>query len=189
VIHPLDPEDVSAIAQIRIRDARAERVRWRIDARKQFDALMEAVSPRTDVTFESAAVGGVPGLWIHPASSRSDEAICIYTVGGSAQEAPGPIATWFGHIAARAGTRAFVRTIDLLPSILFLQRLMTCWRRTAQMDDSGYAGLPSTGDSAEEIWRWYLPSCVAAKAVPVKTILVGAAALSPVTDLTLSGAT
>src|SRR6266404_5727228 len=75
VIHPLDPADASAIAQIRSATRAQKGVRWRIDARKQFDALMEAVPPRNDVTFESATVGEVPGLWVHPASIRSDEAI------------------------------------------------------------------------------------------------------------------
>jgi nicotinamidase-related amidase len=81
VIHPLDPADASVIAQIRSATRAQKGVRWTIDARQQFDALMEAVSPRNDVTFESATVGDVPGLWVHPASSRSDEAI-LHVHGG-----------------------------------------------------------------------------------------------------------
>jgi len=57
VIHPLDPEDGSAIIPIRTAGRTQKGVRWRIDARKQFDALMEGVSPPDDVTFESATVG------------------------------------------------------------------------------------------------------------------------------------
>src|SRR5260370_41191983 len=75
VIHPLDPEDGSAMVPIRAAGRTQKGLRWRIDARKQFDALMEGVSPPDDVTFESATVGDVPGLWVHPASSRPDEAI------------------------------------------------------------------------------------------------------------------
>ena len=54
VIHPLDPRDASTIAQITTAARAQKGVRWRIDARKQLDALMEAVSPRNDVTFEAA---------------------------------------------------------------------------------------------------------------------------------------
>src|SRR5260221_10971390 len=72
-IHPLDPEDASPIIPIRTEARHAKGVRWGVDARTQFDALMERVSPRKDVTFESGTLGDVPGLWVHPASSRSGE--------------------------------------------------------------------------------------------------------------------
>ncbi|MGB7462253.1 MAG: hypothetical protein WBW14_05115 [Candidatus Acidiferrum sp.] len=64
-----------------------------IEARGQFDTLIESVLPR----------GGVPGLWVHPADWRSAEAI-VHLHGG-----------WFnfgsakayrhlvGHFTARAG--------------------------------------------------------------------------------------
>ena len=64
VTHPLDPEDAPTIAFIRTAARAQKGARWTIDARKQYDALMEAVPPRHDVTFESATVGGVPGLWV-----------------------------------------------------------------------------------------------------------------------------
>jgi acetyl esterase/lipase len=80
-IHPLDPEDASTIAGMRAAVRTQKGVRWTIDARKFFDALMEGVTPRNDLTFESATVGDVPGLWVHPASSRSDEAI-LHVHGG-----------------------------------------------------------------------------------------------------------
>jgi acetyl esterase/lipase len=57
------------------------------------------------------------------------------------------------------------------------------------MDESGIRRIAITGDSAGGNLALVLASCVATKAVLAKAILVGAAALSPVTDLTLSGAT
>ena len=61
-IHPLDPEDASAIIPIRTAARLAKGVRWSVDARTQFDALMERMSPRKDVTDEqthlSAFVAG-----------------------------------------------------------------------------------------------------------------------------------
>src|SRR6266481_3949494 len=69
VIHPLDAADASVIAQIRSATRAQKGVPWRIDARKLYDALLEGVSPRDDVTFEPATVGGVPGVWVRPASS------------------------------------------------------------------------------------------------------------------------
>src|SRR5882762_2183868 len=189
VTHPLDAEDGSMIARI-TSAARAQKgARWQVEARKQFDALMEGVPPRDDVTFESAAVGDVPGLWVRPASSRSDEAI-LYLHGG-----------WFcagsakayrhlvGHIAARAGTRAFVPDYRLAPEHPFPAAVDDVLATYRGMGDSGIRRIAVTGDSAGGNLALVLASCIAAKAVSVKAILVGAAALSPVTDLTLSGAT
>ena len=188
-IHPLDPEDASMIARITTAARSQKGARWRIEARPQFDALMEGVSPRDDVTFEAATVGDVPGLWVRPASSRSDEAI-LYLHGG-----------WFnagsawayrhlvGHIAARAGTRAFVPDYRLAPEHPFPAAVDDVLATYRGMDESGIRRIAITGDSAGGNLALVLASCVAAKAVTAKAILVGAAALSPVTDLTLSGAT
>jgi acetyl esterase/lipase len=80
---------------------------------------MESVLPRGVVTFEADTLGGVPGLWVHPADWRSGEAI-VHLHGG-----------WFnfgsakayrhlvGHVAARAGARVFIPDIALLPNIPF----------------------------------------------------------------------
>jgi len=189
VIHPLDPEDASMIARIRTAARTQKGARWSIAARKQFDALMESVPPPDDVTFESATVGDVQGFWVHPASSRSDEAI-LHVHGG-----------WFnagsarayrhlvGHIAARAGARAFVPDYRLAPEHPFPAAVDDVLATYRGMDGSGIQRIAVTGDSAGGNLALVLASCVAAKAVPVKATLVGAAALSPVTDLTLSGTT
>src|ERR1700722_12496214 len=81
VIHGLDPGDAPIISQIRIATRPQKGLPWRIEARKQYDALMECVPPRDNVTFEPGTVGGVPVLWVHPASLRSDEAI-LHFLGG-----------------------------------------------------------------------------------------------------------
>src|SRR6202163_1323788 len=189
VIHPLDPADASMIAQIRSATRAQKGVRWRIDARKQFDALMEAVSPRNDVTFESATVGDVPGLWVDPASSRSDEAILHLHGGWFSAGSARAYRHLVGHIAARAGARAFVPDYRLAPEHPFPAGVDDVLAPYGGMDDSGIRRIAVTGDSAGGNLALVLASSVAAKAVPAKAALVGAAALSPVTDLTLSGAT
>ena len=74
-IHPLDPEDAAITASMRAMVSSSKGARPGIEARGQFDALMESVLPRGDVTFEADTLGGVPGLWVHPADWRSGEAI------------------------------------------------------------------------------------------------------------------
>jgi acetyl esterase/lipase len=164
-------------------------VRWRIEARQFFDALMEGVTPRDDVTFESATVGNVPGLWVHPASSRSDEAILHVHGGWFNAGSATPYRHLVGHIAARAGTKAFVPDYRLAPEHPFPAAVDDVLATYRGMSDSGIRRIAVTGDSAGGNLALVLASRVAAGAVPANASLVGAAAFSPVTDLTLSGAT
>src|SRR6202161_2834948 len=114
-IHPLDPEDAAVTAAMRAMVSSSKGARPGIEARAQFDALMESVLPRDDVAFVADSLGGVAGLWVHPADWRSGVAI-VHLHGG-----------WFnfgsakayrhlvGHIAARAGARAFIPDYRLAP--------------------------------------------------------------------------
>ena len=150
---------------------------------------MESVLPRDDVTFEANALGGIPGIWVHPANWRSDEAI-VHLHGG-----------WFnfgsakayrhlvGHIAARAGSRAFIPDYRLAPEHPFpaaTDDVLECYRGLA---GSGVRRIALTGDSAGGNLALVLSSRVTGEAVSTNATLVGVAVLSPVTDLTLSGAT
>ena len=189
VTHPLDPEDAAITAAIRAMASSAKGVRRGIEARGQFDAFMESVSQRDDVTFEAGTLGGIPGLWVHPSNWRPDEAI-VHLHGG-----------WFnlgsakayrhlvGHIAARAGARAFIPDYRLAPEHPFpaaTDDVLACYRGLA---GSGVRRIALTGDSAGGNLALVLASRVTGEAVPHGATLVGVTVLSPVTDLTLSGTT
>src|SRR5712672_613497 len=180
-IHPLDPEDAAITAAMRAMVSSIKGARPGIEARGQFDALMESVSPRGDVTFEPDTLGGVPGLWVHPAGWRPGEAI-VHLHGG-----------WFnfgsarayrhlvGQIAARAGARAFIPDYRLAPEHPFpaaTDDVRACYQGLAERDVHRIA---LTGDSAGGNLALGLASSSDAT-------LVGVAVVSPVTDLTLSGA-
>jgi monoterpene epsilon-lactone hydrolase len=70
-VHPLDPGDAPITAAIRQMSSAAKGVSPGTEARGQYDALMESVLPRDDVTFEADAVGSIQGLWILPRGGRS----------------------------------------------------------------------------------------------------------------------
>jgi acetyl esterase/lipase len=94
-----------------------------------------------------------------------------------------------GHIAARAGAKAFVPDYRLAPEHPFpaaVDDVLACYRG---IDRGGIRRIAITGDSAGGNLALVLVSCVTARAVSANATLVGAAALSPVTDLTLSGGT
>ena len=189
VIHPLDPEDAPITAAIRAMTSSSKGVPRGIEARGPFDALMESVSPRDDVTFVAGTIGGISGIWVQPANWRSDEAI-IHLHGG-----------WFnfgsarayrhlvGHIAARAGARAFIPDYRLAPEHPFpaaTDDVLACYRGLA---GSSVRRIALTGDSAGGNLALVLASRVTGEAVSTNATLVGIAVLSPVTDLTLSSAT
>jgi len=188
-IHPLDPEDAAVTAVMRAMTSSSKGARLGIEARGQFDAFMETVLPRDDVTFEADTLGGIPGLWVNPANSRAGEAI-VHLHGG-----------WFtfgsakayrhlvGHIAARAGARAFVPDYRLAPEHPFpaaTDDVLACYQALA---GRGVHRIALTGDSAGGNLALGLASRVTGEAASVNAALVGVAVLSPVTDLTLSGAT
>ena len=188
-IRPLDPEDAAITAALRAMLSSSKGARLGIEARGQYDALMESVRPRDDVTFEADILGGVPGLWVHPADWRSSEAI-VHLHGG-----------WFnlgsakayrhlvGHIAARAGARAFIPDYRLAPEHPFpaaTDDALACYRGLAE---SGVRRIALTGDSAGGNLALVLASRVIGEADSTNATLVGVAVLSPVTDLTLSGVT
>ena len=187
--HPLDPEDAAITAAMRAMVSSRKGMRSGIEARGQFDTLMENVSPRRDVTFEADTLGGVPGLWIVPAEGQPGEAI-IHLHGG-----------WFsfgsaiayrhlvGQIAARVGATAFIPDYRLAPEYPFpaaTDDVLSCYRGLVER---GIQRIVLTGDSAGGNLALGLASRVTNEAASSSAVLVGVAVLSPVTDLTLSGAT
>jgi acetyl esterase/lipase len=188
-IHPLDPEDASIIGGIRAAVRAQKGAPWTIEARKPYDALLESVSSRKDVTFETGAVGNVSGMWVHPASSRSGEAILHFHGGWFHAGTAAAYRHLVGQIVARAGVRAFVPDYRLAPEHPFPAAVDDVLATYRGMDDHGIRRIAITGDSAGGNLALVLAACVAGKAVSAKATLVGAAVFSPVTDLTLSGAT
>ncbi|SDI68933.1 alpha/beta hydrolase [Paraburkholderia phenazinium] len=189
VTHPLDPEDGVIVTASR-EMARPMKGKLRgIEGREPFNALMEGVLPRDDVSFESDTVGGIPGLWVHPAHGRSSEAI-LHLHGG-----------WFnlgtakafrhlvGQIAARAGASAFIPDYRLAPEHPFPAAADDVLASYRGLEEREIRRIAITGDSAGGNLALVLAARVSGDAVSAQAALVGVAALSPVTDLTLSGET
>jgi monoterpene epsilon-lactone hydrolase len=188
-IHPLDPADAAITSAMRAMLAPSKGARPGSESRAQFDALMESVPSRDDVSFEDDTIGGVSGLWVNPAERRSNEAI-LHLHGG-----------WFnfgsakayrhlvGHIAARARASAFIPDYRLAPEHKFpaaTDDVLACYQGLAGRDIQRIA---LTGDSAGGNLALVLASRVTSIAAPSDMTLAGVAVVSPVTDLTLSGAT
>src|SRR5438309_7509116 len=180
VIHPLDPEDAAFTTALRAMVSSTKGVVPRgTEGRAQFDALMESVPPRDDVTFEAGALGAIPGIWVYSAKGRPDEAI-VHLHGG-----------WFnfgsakayrhlvGHIAARAGARAFIPDYRLAPEHPFpaaIEDVVACYQG---LSGSDLHRLAITGDSAGGDLALALASHVSTEPTSRRGSLVGVAAIAP----------
>jgi epsilon-lactone hydrolase len=189
VEHPLDPDDAAIVGAMRSAAISRKGLLRGIEAREPFDALMESVLPRDDVSFESDIVGGIPGLWVRPVLSRFAESILHLHAGWFSLGSAKAFRHLVGHIAARIKTSAFIPDYRLAPEHPFpaaVDDVLDCYRGLGEM---GIRRIALTGDSAGGNLALVLASRVADEGIAAKSKLVGVAALSPVTDLTLSGAT
>jgi epsilon-lactone hydrolase len=185
-IHPITPADAATVAAMRAAVAPMKGALRGTAARAPFDAIMEHVAAPQGVTYEPATIGGISGLWAIPQNAQLNSAI-LHIHGG-----------WFhwgtayayrhlvGHIAARAKTRAFIPDYRLAPEHPFpaaVEDVQAVYRALAE---SGLQRIALTGDSAGGNLILVLLSLLAKS--PAKIAPAGAVALSPVTDLALTGA-
>jgi epsilon-lactone hydrolase len=185
--HPLDPQDAATVTAMRATASSAKGRLRGIEARVPFNALMESVLPRQDVTLESDTVGGIPGFWVHPWQRRADEAILHLHGGWFNFGSPKTYRHLVGHIAARAGARAFIPDYRLAPEHPFPAAVDDVLASYRGLEERGFRRIAVTGDSAGGNLALGLASRLTSEAGSAK--LVGVAVISPVTDLTLSGTT
>jgi len=188
VVHPLDPGDAPIAAAARAATKAVKGVRLGVEGRAQYDAFMEAVAPAEGLKVEKGAVGGVQGVWVRSARARSDEAI-LYLHGG-----------WFnfgnawayrnfvGHIVKRARANAFIVGYRLAPEHPFPEAIDDALASYRALGALGIRRIAVVGDSAGGNLSLGLASRIIGDANPMPATLVGTVAFSPVTDLTLSGA-
>jgi acetyl esterase/lipase len=188
VFHRISAADKTAMAAMR---AVVEPNKGRLQgtaARAPFDAIMEHVAVPEGVTFEAGTVGGVPGWWSKPKDAQPD-AVILHIHGG-----------WFnwgsakafrnlvGHLATHAGAIAFSPDYRLAPEHPFPsapEDVRACY---AGLVELGYKKIAVTGDSAGGTLALGLLLSLKASHLKNQVVPVAVVALSPVTDLSLSGA-
>ncbi|HEX4001911.1 MAG TPA: alpha/beta hydrolase [Candidatus Acidoferrales bacterium] len=155
-------------------------------ARGPFNGIMEHVAAPDGVRFEADTVGGISGWWAKPAQAREGAAIVHLHGGwfnwGTAQAYRNLV----GHIARSAGADAFIPDYRLAPEHPFpaaVKDAEACYRG---LIGRGIKNIALTGDSAGGNLALVLLS-IAAQAGSIGVAPVGAVALSPVTDLALTG--
>lgn len=186
VTHPLSPEDQAAMAEVRAMIKPNKGKLQGVGARAPFDAIMLRVVAPEGVTYRSDTVGGIPGWWCTPANARPGHAILHLHGGwfnwGSAEA----FRHLVGHIAQSAGVEAFVPNYRLAPEHPFpagLDDALACYRA---LDASGKR-VALSGDSAGGNIALVLLKITTAQASANLRAPTAAVALSPVTDLTMTG--
>jgi epsilon-lactone hydrolase len=188
VFHPISTADRTAMAGLRAIVEPHKGGLQGVEARAPFDAIMEHVAAPESVTYEVGVVGGIPGWWCKPEQAAPD-AVILHIHGG-----------WFnwgsakayrnlvGHLATHAAAVAFAPDYRLAPEHPFpaaSEDVRNCY---AGLIALGYKKIAVTGDSAGGNLAFELLLSLKAPQANSQLVPVAGVALSPVTDLSLSGA-
>jgi acetyl esterase/lipase len=156
-------------------------------ARGPFDAIMSRVIAPEGVTFTPDTIGGISGWWCRPENARSGEAILHLHGGwfnwGSAQA----FRNMVGHIAARTAVEAFIPDYRLAPEHPFPAATEDAHACYLGLIEQGFLKIAIAGDSAGGNLALGLLSFATAQMASGGVLPVAAVALSPVTDLALTG--
>lgn len=159
------------------------------DARPAFDTLMERTPAADDVEYVQAEVGGVAGWWCRP--DRAIPGVAILYLHGGAYVAGSATAYrhFVGQIAARTGIATFIADYGLAPERPFPAAVHDAQSAYRGMADAGYRRIALAGDSAGGGLTLVLLAEATAQAREGRYPRpLGAVAMSPWADLTLSGA-
>src|SRR5438445_1960428 len=186
-VHPVAQEDSLGATALRASVAAYKGKLAGTAARGPFDDLMERVPAPTDVTFEADTVGGISGFWAKPARPHKGAAILHVHGGWFNLGTARAYRNFVGHIASSAGADAFIPDYRLAPEHRFpaaVTDVEACYRGLV---DKQINKIAVTGDSAGGDLALVLLSIACAQAHKGGIAPVGAVAMSPVTDLALTG--
>ena len=186
--HPMHPLDRVAMAEMRRMVAPMKGSITGPSARAPFNELMEKTPAADGVTYEKADVGGVPGWWCRPDEPATAAAV-LYLHGGAYVVGSARAYQHFvGQVAAQAKVAAFVPEYSLAPEHPFPAAVDETLAAYRGLVKQGVTKIALAGDSAGGGLALALLSLLAANARDDSTPRpIGAAVMSPWTDLALSG--
>src|SRR5712671_693784 len=186
-VHPVSRDDSVAATALRSSVAPVKGKLAGTAARAPFDGVMERVPVPAGVTFERDTVGGISGWWARLARPRKSAAILHAHGGWFNLGTAHAYRNFVGHIASSAGADAFIPDYRLAPEHPFpaaVTDVEACYRGLVE---KGISKIAVVGDSAGGNLALVLLSLVRAHVRKSDRAPVGAVALSPVTDLALTG--
>jgi acetyl esterase/lipase len=158
--------------------------------RDDFNKMMEMTPDAPGVLYEEASVGKIPGWWCRPADALEGAAI-LYLHGGAYVLGSARTARHLaGQIAARAKVAAFVAEYRLAPECIFPAGIEDAVAAYRGLADEGFAAIFLSGDSSGgglALATFALMVGEAKRDIVPRPL--GAAVMSPWTDLALTGKT
>jgi acetyl esterase/lipase len=186
--HPMHPPDRKTMAEMRRMVAPMKGSVTGPAAREMLDELMEKTPAAAGVTYEKAEVGGVPGWWCRPKDAVAEAAILYFHGGAYVAGSARSFQHFVGQVAVRAKLAAFVPEYSLAPEHPFPEAINEARAAYRGLAEQGVTKIALAGDSAGGGLALALLSRVTAKSRDGSTLRpIGAAVMSPWTDLTLSG--
>ncbi|HEY4182685.1 MAG TPA: alpha/beta hydrolase [Kofleriaceae bacterium] len=159
------------------------------EARGPFDEVMAHTPSASGVDYEEANIGGIPGVWCRPHGARPGAALLHLHGGAYVLGSAHAYRNFVGQIAARTRTAAFIPDYRLAPEHAFPAAIDDARRVYRGLAEQGARQLVIVGDSAGGGLALVLLSLAHADAVSGRGLAPSAAvAMSPWTDLTLTGA-
>ena len=186
--HPIHLLDRVAMVAVRLMVASMKGTVTGPSAREPFDEVMEKTPAADGVTYEEAEVGGIAGWWCRPDDAVAGAAILYFHGGAYVVGSARAYQHFVGQVAARAKVSAFVPEYGLAPEQPFpvaVDEAQACYRGLVE---KGFGKIALAGDSCGGGLALVLLSLLAKVRDGSAWSPVGAAVMSPWTDLALSGA-
>ncbi|MFB9979334.1 alpha/beta hydrolase [Mesorhizobium kowhaii] len=185
--HPLSPEDAPAVAAMRQAASAHKGEKLGPEARPMFDAMLAATPASADVRVEAATVGGIAGFWLRVPTARPGARMLYLHGGGYVLGSAKGLANFAGQIAARVGADTFVPDYRLAPEHPFPAAIGDAIAAYRGLVAVGAERIVVVGDSAGGGLTLSLLSTITADKTKETVQPVGAAVMSPWTDLALTG--
>ena len=180
--HPVTPEDKAAMAGMRAMVEPNKGKMQGVAGRDPFDAIMMRVAQPEGVSYRQETIGGVPGWWCEPTTALPGATILHLHGGWFSWGSAGAFRHLVGHIARSASAAAFVPDYRLAPEHPFPAANEDAEACYSALAADGTRRIVLTGDSAGGNLALVLLSLTVVSANPP----LGAAVLSPVTDLAMT---
>ncbi|OBQ70372.1 alpha/beta hydrolase [Mesorhizobium erdmanii] len=186
-VHSLSPEDAPAVAAMREAASAHKGEKLGPEARPMFDAMFAATPAAANVRVEPATVGGIAGFWLRLPNPRPGARILYLHGGGYVLGSAEALTNFAGQFAARVGADTFVPEYRLAPEHPFPAAIDDALAAYRGLVADGCERIVVVGDSAGGGLTLALLSALAADETKETAQPVGAAVMSPWTDLALTG--
>jgi epsilon-lactone hydrolase len=184
--HAITASDQAAMANLRAAAGPLKGTLQGTAARPAFDAIMEHAPAPEGVSFEADTIGGISGWWCRPSQSQAEGVILHLHGGWFNWGSARAYRNFVGHMAAGAGACAFIPDYQLAPERPFPAAVTDVAACYDGLIERGFTRIALVGDSAGGALALVLTRLVTQRTAGGVTP-IGTMALSPVTDLTLSG--